>query len=158
MADLGRAALVVSLGLVVYAAVAGAYAAWKGRRRLADSARNALLAAFGSTAVAAAVLWTAQNGYFDDVAVEKVKDCQNKLTEYLTTRKTALMGKVAKEKALNDARELSEGSRHTCGTPFKTSILQLRPMTKPDRKLQSHESPKGYTCNGSAVFCSAKFR
>ncbi len=59
MADLGRAALVVSLGLVVYAAVAGAYAAWKGRRRLADSARNALLAAFGSTAVAAAVLWTA---------------------------------------------------------------------------------------------------
>src|SRR5437764_1903226 len=59
MADLGRAALVVSLGLVVYAALAGAFAAWKGRRRLADSARNALLAAFGSTAVAAAVLWTA---------------------------------------------------------------------------------------------------
>jgi cytochrome c-type biogenesis protein CcmF len=59
VADLGRAALVVSLGLVVYAALAGAYAAWKGRRRLADSARNALLAAFGSTAVAAAVLWTA---------------------------------------------------------------------------------------------------
>jgi F-type H+-transporting ATPase subunit alpha len=51
----------------------------------------------------AAVLWAAQNGYFDDVAVEKVKDCQNKLTEFLTTRKTALMGKVAKEKALSDA-------------------------------------------------------
>src|SRR5712692_3400092 len=63
MADLGRAALVVSLGLVVYAALAGAYAAWKGRRRLADSARNALLAAFGSTAVAAAVLWTALAGH-----------------------------------------------------------------------------------------------
>jgi cytochrome c-type biogenesis protein CcmF len=59
MADLGRAALVVSLGLVLYAALGGGYAAWKGRRRLADSARNALLAAFGSTAVAAAVLWTA---------------------------------------------------------------------------------------------------
>ncbi len=51
----------------------------------------------------AAVLWAAQNGHFDDVAVEKVKDCQNKLTEYLTTRKSALMGKVAKEKALSDA-------------------------------------------------------
>src|SRR5216110_573948 len=51
----------------------------------------------------AAVLWTAQNGYFDDVAVEKIKDCQNKLTEYLTTRKSALMGKVAKEGALSDA-------------------------------------------------------
>src|SRR5213594_1746264 len=53
--------------------------------------------------VQAAVLWAAQNGHFDDVAVEKIKDCQNKLTEYLTTRKSDLMGKVAKEKALSDA-------------------------------------------------------
>ena len=51
----------------------------------------------------AAVLWAAQNGHFDDVAVEKIKDCQNKLTEYLTTRKSALMAKLAKEKALSDA-------------------------------------------------------
>ena len=51
----------------------------------------------------AAVLWTAQNGHFDDVAVEKIKDCQNKLTEYLATRKSALMAKLAKEKALSDA-------------------------------------------------------
>src|SRR5947199_2254690 len=56
MADLGRAALVVSLGLAVYALVAGTAAARTNRRRLADSARNALLACFGSTAVAAAVL------------------------------------------------------------------------------------------------------
>src|SRR6266568_4236521 len=59
MAELGRAALVVSLGLVAYAALAGSFAAWRGRRRLADSARNALLAAFGSTVVAASVLWSA---------------------------------------------------------------------------------------------------
>src|SRR5919197_1009276 len=56
MADLGRAALVVSLGLALYALVVGAVAAWTRRRRLAESAQNALLAAFGSTAVAAAVL------------------------------------------------------------------------------------------------------
>src|SRR4051794_7986588 len=56
MADLGRAALVVTLGLVVYALVAGAAAAITNRRRLAVSARNALFCAFGSTAVAAAVL------------------------------------------------------------------------------------------------------
>jgi cytochrome c-type biogenesis protein CcmF len=56
MADLGRAALVVSLGLALYAAVAGGIAARTNRRRLADSARNALLACFGSTAVAAVVL------------------------------------------------------------------------------------------------------
>ena len=50
MADLGRAALVVSLGLALYALVAGTAAAVSSRRRLADSARNALIACFGSTA------------------------------------------------------------------------------------------------------------
>src|SRR5262249_32454182 len=56
MADLGRAALVVSLGLALYAACAGAYAALEKRRRLADSARNALVACFFSTAIAGIVL------------------------------------------------------------------------------------------------------
>ena len=42
MADLGRAALVVSLGLSLYALVAGFFAARTNRRRLALSARNAL--------------------------------------------------------------------------------------------------------------------
>jgi cytochrome c-type biogenesis protein CcmF len=54
--ELGRAALVVSLGLVVYALVAGATAAATRRRRLASSAQNALVAAFGSTLVASVVL------------------------------------------------------------------------------------------------------
>ena len=59
MAALGRAALLLSFGLVVYALVAGSLAAWKRRRRLALSAQNALIAAFGTTAVAALVLWIA---------------------------------------------------------------------------------------------------
>jgi cytochrome c-type biogenesis protein CcmF len=59
MADLGRAALAVSLGLSVYALVAGLAAARSNRRRLAVSARNALFACFGSTLVAATVLATA---------------------------------------------------------------------------------------------------
>jgi len=59
MAELGRAALVVSLGLSIYALVAGAAAAHLGRRRLAFSAQNALLAAFGSTLIASAVLFSA---------------------------------------------------------------------------------------------------
>ena len=59
MADLGRAALLVTFGLVVYALVAGSFAAWKRRRRLALSAQNALIAAFLTTVVAAAVLFTA---------------------------------------------------------------------------------------------------
>ncbi|HET6624444.1 MAG TPA: cytochrome c-type biogenesis CcmF C-terminal domain-containing protein [Gaiellaceae bacterium] len=59
MPELGRAALVVTLGLSVYALVAGAAAARLGRRRLALSAENALVAAFVSTLVAAGVLLAA---------------------------------------------------------------------------------------------------
>src|SRR5712691_4796888 len=62
MPELGRAALVVCLGLCAYAVVAGAVAAQRRRRRLALSAQNALLAAFGSAAVAAAVLLVALVG------------------------------------------------------------------------------------------------
>lgn len=58
MADLGRAALLVTLGLCLYACVVGAVAAATRKRRLAMSARNALIASFGSTLVAAAVLVT----------------------------------------------------------------------------------------------------
>jgi cytochrome c-type biogenesis protein CcmF len=59
MPELGRAALVVAFGLLLYAAVAGAVAAVRGRRRLLESARNALFAAFGAVAVAAIVLLAA---------------------------------------------------------------------------------------------------
>jgi cytochrome c-type biogenesis protein CcmF len=59
MPELGRAALVVTLGLALYAVVAGAYAARNRRRRLALSAQNALVAAFASTLVASAVLLAA---------------------------------------------------------------------------------------------------
>jgi cytochrome c-type biogenesis protein CcmF len=56
VADLGRAALILTFVLALYAALAGGLAAREGRRRLHESARNALLAAFASTAVAAFVL------------------------------------------------------------------------------------------------------
>jgi cytochrome c-type biogenesis protein CcmF len=59
MAPLGRAALLLAFGLVLYALIAGSYAAWKRRRRLALSAQNALLAAFPVTLVAAIVLLVA---------------------------------------------------------------------------------------------------
>jgi len=59
MPELGRAALVVTLGLSTYALVAGAAAAYLGRRRRALSAQNALVAAFFSTLVASGVLLSA---------------------------------------------------------------------------------------------------
>src|ERR1700677_4532844 len=38
-----------------------------------------------------AVLWAMQNGYFDTVPVERVKEYQAKLMEFLTTRKAAVL-------------------------------------------------------------------
>jgi F-type H+-transporting ATPase subunit alpha len=52
--------------------------------------------------VQAAVLWAVQNSFMDDVPVDRIKDFQNKLTDFLTSRKTELMGRIAKEKALSD--------------------------------------------------------
>jgi cytochrome c-type biogenesis protein CcmF len=59
MPELGRAALVVCLGLGLYALLAGAFAAYTRRRRLALSAQNAIVASFGAAAVASGVLLSA---------------------------------------------------------------------------------------------------
>ncbi len=53
--------------------------------------------------IQAAVLWAVQNGILDDVPVDRIKDFQDKLSDYLTSRKTDLMARIAKEKALSDA-------------------------------------------------------
>jgi cytochrome c-type biogenesis protein CcmF len=59
MPELGRAALIVCLCAALYAVAAGAYAAWRGRRRLQESAQNAIFAAFLAAAVASVVLLAA---------------------------------------------------------------------------------------------------
>ena len=53
--------------------------------------------------VQVAVIWATQNGYLDQVPVERVKEFQTKFTEFLTTRKAELLAKIDKEKALSDA-------------------------------------------------------
>jgi F-type H+-transporting ATPase subunit alpha len=52
--------------------------------------------------VQAAILWTVQNSLMDDVAVDKIKDFQARLSEFLVSRKAALMEKIRVEKALSD--------------------------------------------------------
>ncbi|KAB2660279.1 MAG: F0F1 ATP synthase subunit alpha [Verrucomicrobia bacterium] len=52
--------------------------------------------------IQAVVLWSVQNGFMNKIAVEKIKDFQNKLTEYLITRKEDLMARLRKEKAITD--------------------------------------------------------
>src|SRR5476651_278028 len=53
--------------------------------------------------VQAAVLWTVQNGLLDDVPVDKIKDFQAKLIDFIATRKAELLTKVRNEKAISDA-------------------------------------------------------
>ena len=53
--------------------------------------------------VQAVTLWTVQNNFLDDVAVDKVKDFQAKLTDFVQTRKADLMAKIRNEKAISAA-------------------------------------------------------
>jgi len=50
-----------------------------------------------------ALLWAVQNGYFDEIPLERVKEYQARLTEYLSTSKAALLAKISVEKTLSDA-------------------------------------------------------
>src|SRR5512139_831456 len=53
--------------------------------------------------VQVAVIWSVQNGYVDDVRVERVKEFQANFTDFLTTRKVELIAKIEREKAISDA-------------------------------------------------------
>jgi F-type H+-transporting ATPase subunit alpha len=53
--------------------------------------------------VQVAVLWAVQNGYVDQVPVERVKEYQGKLTDFMITRKPGLLARIGAEKVLNDA-------------------------------------------------------
>ena len=66
----------------------------------------------------AAVLWSMQNNFLDDVAVDKVKDFQNKLTDFLSTRKEALLTKIRTEKAISEGLA---GELKAALTEFKQS-------------------------------------
>jgi len=47
------------------------------------------------------VLWAVQNGQVDDVPVDRIKEFQSKLTEFLSTRKSDLLQRIASEKSLS---------------------------------------------------------
>jgi F-type H+-transporting ATPase subunit alpha len=56
-----------------------------------------------SVGVQVAVIWSVQRGYVDQVPVERVKEFQAKLTDFLTVRKSELLTRIEKEKTLSDA-------------------------------------------------------
>jgi F-type H+-transporting ATPase subunit alpha len=48
-----------------------------------------------------AILWTMQKGYFDAIAVDRVKDFQKQLTEFFTTRKESILAAILKKGAVD---------------------------------------------------------
>ncbi|MFI0347750.1 MAG: F0F1 ATP synthase subunit alpha [Chthoniobacterales bacterium] len=53
----------------------------------------------------AVILWAMQKGYFNDVTVDKVKEYQNKMSEFLTTRKASILASVLAKKAFDEVIE-----------------------------------------------------
>ena len=51
--------------------------------------------------VQVAVIWAVQNGYMDDVPVERIKEFQAEWTDFLTTRRPELLQHILKQKALD---------------------------------------------------------
>jgi F-type H+-transporting ATPase subunit alpha len=70
--------------------------------------------------VQVAVLWAAQNNFLDDVPVEEVKAFQNRLTDYLTTRKADLLARIAQE------REVKEET----AAALKATVTEFKQTTK----------------------------
>jgi F-type H+/Na+-transporting ATPase subunit alpha len=62
------------------------------------------------------VLWSSQNGFMDDVAVDKIKDFQAKLIDFIATRKAELLTKVRNEKAISEA----------IGTELKAAVTEFK--------------------------------
>jgi F-type H+/Na+-transporting ATPase subunit alpha len=66
--------------------------------------------------IQAAMLWAMQNNLLDDVPVDKVKDFQTKLTDFLSTRKSELLKKIRIEKVISTT---IAGELKTAVTEFK---------------------------------------
>jgi F-type H+-transporting ATPase subunit alpha len=65
-----------------------------------------------------AVLWAMQNGYYDDVPVDRVKEYQTKLNEFMVTRKDAVL------KAIWDKKQIDkdvEGQLKAAADEFKST-------------------------------------
>ena len=54
-----------------------------------------------------AILWSVQRGYVDDLPVERIKEYQTRLTEFLTLRKADLLQKIANENRLATSSQAS---------------------------------------------------
>jgi F-type H+-transporting ATPase subunit alpha len=73
-----------------------------------------------ATEIMVSTLWAMQNGYMDDVPVDKIKDFQLKLQDYFGSRKDAVLGKIRDKGAIDD--EIAGDLKSAVGE-FKTSYV-----------------------------------
>jgi F-type H+/Na+-transporting ATPase subunit alpha len=52
--------------------------------------------------VQVAVIWAVQNGYVDEVPVERIKEFQAQWTDFLSTRRPEILQRIGKEKTIGD--------------------------------------------------------
>jgi len=64
------------------------------------------------------ILFAMQKGYFDDVPVDKIKDCKHQLVEYFQTRKEDILATIIDKRAID--KELEE-KLHAAMKDFKGS-------------------------------------
>ncbi|MGE0406740.1 MAG: F0F1 ATP synthase subunit alpha [Candidatus Korobacteraceae bacterium] len=67
-----------------------------------------------------AIIWIVQNGYFDDVPVDQVKDYQARLADFLTQQQDTLLQDIADKKKLDD----------DIVAELKAAAQQFKEMTK----------------------------
>ncbi len=58
-----------------------------------------------SVEMQATVLWAMQKGLFDPIAVDKVKETQNKFVEFISTRKSSILEKLGKKRQFDEEVE-----------------------------------------------------
>lgn len=63
-----------------------------------------------SVELQSAILWAMQKGYFNEVPVAEVKDYQNKMEEFLSTRKEAILKSILAKKAFDESIEKELGA------------------------------------------------
>jgi len=51
----------------------------------------------------ATILWAVQNNFFDKIPVDKVKDFQTKLSDFLTTRQDKILAQLREKGAFDDS-------------------------------------------------------
>jgi F-type H+/Na+-transporting ATPase subunit alpha len=79
-----------------------------------------------------AVIWAVQNGYFDEVPVERVKEYQADWTDFLRTRKPEVLLRIGEEKALSP--ELTTALKAAAGQFSETRKTAVRDaQSKPGR-------------------------